>query len=175
MLEVIEEMIILSMTNEELIQHLEIMIPSRMEQEKVTGFSAVLIDKANVIWSKGFGYSHASLKKPMTKNTNTEAGSLSKPVFAYLVLKACEKGLLDLDIPLVNYLSHPKIENMPLFDLITARMVLSHSTGLPNWKDLPPGRELKVYLTPGSRFTYSGEGYQYLQAVPEHFLVIQCL
>lgn len=140
-------------------------IPQAMRREKIVGFSIVLIDKASVIWSKAFGYQNADLKAPLTVNSNLEPGSLTKPLFAYCVLKLCEKGVLALDRPLTTYLSEPYLENDPLLDRITARNVLAHTTGLPNWR--PDGKPLKILFAPGNRFSYSGEGYQYLQKVVE--------
>jgi CubicO group peptidase (beta-lactamase class C family) len=46
--------------------------------------------------------------------------------------------------------------------LITARHVLNHTTGFPNWRQ---GRDLPIQFTPGSQFQYSGEGFSYLQSV----------
>ncbi len=91
---------------------------------------------------------------------------LASPFFAYASLQLVEEGLLDLDRPLIEYLPYPAIENDARLNLITARMVLSHTTGFPNWRD----GSLKIYFQPGERFSYSGEGFVYLQKVAEHLL-----
>ena len=82
---------------------------------------------------------------------------MTKPVFAYAVLKLVDEGKLDLDTPLVKYLSgRYDVGDDPRLDQITARHVLSHRTGFPNWR--PRGdKTLKIYFTPGDRFSYSGE------------------
>jgi CubicO group peptidase (beta-lactamase class C family) len=100
-----------------------------------------------------------------------EACSMSKPVFAYLVLKLVEQGKLELDKPLYDYLPEKFIcddENYP--KQITARMILSHTSGLPNWRKGSEENEspLPIYFKPGTKFSYSGEGIYYLQRVVEH-------
>jgi CubicO group peptidase (beta-lactamase class C family) len=100
---------------------------------------------------------------------------LSKPVFAYLVLRLADEGALDLDRPLHQYLGKPLPEYPDYADLaaepryraITARMVLSHTTGFPNWRWQTKDKKLAILFDPGTRFSYSGEGYRYLQFVVE--------
>ncbi len=46
-------------------------------------------------------------------------------------------------------------------------MVLSHSTGFPNWRSFEPDKRLKYLFTPGAQYSYSGEGYALLQMVVE--------
>jgi CubicO group peptidase (beta-lactamase class C family) len=91
------------------------------------------------------------------------ACSDTKPVFAYGVLKLCEKGVLNLDTPLTKYTSR-RVTADPRVELITARHVLNHTAGFPNWRQ---GRDLPIQFTPGSQYQYSGEGFGYLQAVVE--------
>jgi CubicO group peptidase (beta-lactamase class C family) len=109
---------------------------------------------------------NAKTKEPVTGDAVFEAASLSKPIFAYAVLKLVDSGKLDLDRPLVKYLNRPYIENDDRVNLITAHRVLTHTTGFPNWR--PRGGDLKIFFNPGERFSYSGEGFVYLQKVVEH-------
>lgn len=77
---------------------------------------------------------------------------------------------MNLDTPLVQYLGRPYIENQPLHEKITARMILTHTGGFPNWR--PNGRDsdtpLVVHFEPGTDYLYSGEGFWFLQRVVEH-------
>jgi CubicO group peptidase (beta-lactamase class C family) len=93
--------------------------------------------------------------------------SMSKPVFAYAVMKLCERGVLSLDAPLTKYTPERFLEGDPRLDLITARHVLSQTAGFQNWREEGDG-QLKIYSTPGERFQYSGEGYSYLLSVVTH-------
>lgn len=104
--------------------------------------------------------------EPVEADTVFSAQSLSKPVFAYATLKMCERGILDLDTPLQEYLSELYLPDDTHIGQVTARHVLSHTSGLPNWR--PKGKSLKVLFTPGERFSYSGEGFVFLGKVVEH-------
>ena len=108
-----------------------------------------------------------------------QAASLSKPVFAYAVLKLVEQGRIALDPPVLRYLPHgyrhafdPLKEEAsaaadevtdPRLHAVTVRMLLQHTSGLPNWASGP----LHFKGTPGTRWTYSGEGYVLLQRAVE--------
>ncbi|MCX7279270.1 MAG: serine hydrolase [Burkholderiales bacterium] len=105
-----------------------------------------------------------------------QAASLSKPVFAYAVLKLVEQGKLALDAPLLQYLPdgyrhrHQPLKaepsdlvSDPRLQAVTARMVLTHTSGWPNWASGPLGFEAK----PGSAWGYSGEGFVLLQRAIE--------
>jgi CubicO group peptidase (beta-lactamase class C family) len=154
--------------NDEVIARLERSIPRLMEAGNVPGLSIALIRDAELVWHKGFGVRNTATKSPVTDDTVFEAASLSKPVFAYAVLKLVDSGDLDLDTPFTKYLpgSYDVGDDLRLSQ-ITARHVLSHTTGFPNWR--PRGdTTLKIHFTPGERFSYSGEGYVYLSKVVTH-------
>ncbi len=105
--------------------------------------------------------------------TTFEAASLSKVVGAYIALRLVDQGLIDLDTPLREYWRSPRIGDADPASAITARMVLNHTTGLPNWQISPSDpaiddTHLESLFAPGERFAYSGEGFYLLQKTLEH-------
>ena len=149
----------------ELSARLEKLIPRLMKEGDVPGLSVAIISNGKVIWNHAFGVKSVSTREPVDDNTVFEAASLSKPVMAYAALKLVDAGKLDLDKPLAQYLEKPYLEGDDRLSLITARRVLTHTTGFPNWR--PQGQPLKIVFPPGERFSYSGEGFVYLQKVIE--------
>jgi CubicO group peptidase (beta-lactamase class C family) len=147
---------------------LEREIPRLMAEADIPGLSVAIIRNGNIAWLHNFGLKNAETKLPVDDQTIFEAASLSKPVFAYAVLQLVDSGKLDLDKPLTEYLpGRYDVGDDARLDQITARRVLSHTTGFPNWR--PRGDpKLKMYFTPGDRFSYSGEGFVYLARVVEH-------
>lgn len=148
------------------VARLEQVIPSLMKEGEVPGLGIALIQKGEIVWQQGFGVTNVKTKEPVTTDTIFEAASLSKPVFAYAVLKLVESGKLDLDTPLNKYLpGNYDVTDDTRIGQITARHVLSHQSGFPNWR--PNNGSLRIFFTPGERFSYSGEGYVYLSKVVE--------
>ena len=149
---------------------LDSLLPDLMRQYQVPGVSLAGIEDGNLAWTRQFGVRSIETRQAVTVNTIFEACSMTKPLFAYAMLKLVEQQIIDLDVPLVQYLGRPYIENEPLHQKITARMVLTHTSGLPNWR--PEGRDSEVppvlHFEPGSDFMYSGEGFWFLQRVVEH-------
>ena len=167
------------------ISSLDSQIESLMKAGDVQGLAISIFNKKQPVYKKTFGYKNIESKEPINTETNFYGSSLSKAVFAVLVMKLVEKGVLDLDRPLQNYLPKPIYDYTPskkwhdnysdlkvdsLYKRITARMCLSHTSGFPNWRWDEPDQMLRVKAVPGSRYSYSGEGLVYLQVVLEHFL-----
>jgi CubicO group peptidase (beta-lactamase class C family) len=133
-----------------------------MRENSIPGISAAIIKDGKLAWNKAFGVKSTASKEPVDTETVFEAASVSKTVFAYSVMKLNEKGILKIDEPLTTYLPKPFLEGDPRLNKVTARLVLSHRTGFPNWRS--PDEPLRLYFDPGSDFMYSGEGYFYLQS-----------
>ena len=152
---------------EQITSKLERDVPQWMKEADVPGLSIALVRDGRLVWHHGFGLKDSKTKEPVTEDTVFEAASLSKPVFAYAVLKLVDAGKFDLDKPLNQYLPGDyDVGPDPRLGQITAHRVLSHTTGFPNWR--PRGGALKIYFTPGEKFSYSGEGFIYLSKVIEH-------
>lgn len=137
-----------------------------MRENKVPGLSLVIIENAEMTTHMELGLKNAQKKDLIDQETIFEAASLSKPVFTYGILKLVEDGKLDLDKPLAEYLCYSDVKNDERINSITARIVLTHTTGFPNWR--PKNESLKIYFQPGERYSYSGEGFLYLQKAVEH-------
>ncbi|MFN3693985.1 MAG: serine hydrolase [Ignavibacterium sp.] len=152
------------------IKQIEVLTPELMNELNVPGLSVALITNNKITYSKPFGLADVNTKQAVNENTMFEACSMSKPVFAYLVLKLVEQGKLNLDKPLYLYLPEKFVcEDEEYPKQITARMILSHTSGLPNWRKGEEERNppLPIYFKPGTKFSYSGEGIYYLQRVVE--------
>src|SRR5260370_168114 len=105
-----------------------------LDESFVQGMAIVLIRNGKVGWHRAFGFRDSESKKPVEYGTIFEAASMGKPVFAYAVMKLCERGVLNLDKPLTQYTPERYLEGDPRLDLITARHVLSHTSGFQNWR-----------------------------------------
>ena len=148
---------------ENLVTNFENQIPKLMQAALIPGLSLAIIRDGELFWSKGFGVKNRSTKQPVDNKTIFAAASLTKPLFAYGVLKMVERGQLNLDTPLTKYTDKPYISDSRI-ELVTTRRVLSHTTGFPNWSGSKP---VWFKNQPGTKFGYSGEGFLYLQKVVE--------
>jgi CubicO group peptidase (beta-lactamase class C family) len=145
-----------------------------MRAAHVPGLGLALINDGRTIYVKGYGYRDVARKLPLTSDTVVAAASLTKPVFAYLVMQLADEGVIDLDAPIERYLSRPLPDLPEYADLagderwrkFTPRILLSHTSGLPNWRRFNDGK-LEIKFDPGTRFAYSGEGIDLLQLIVE--------
>ena len=143
---------------------LERHLQERMAELNIPGLSLAIINGGEVVYENAFGYADVEKGRLVTDETIFEGASFSKPVFAFFVMTFVEEGTLDLDRPLYEYYPYPDIAHDERYKEITARMVLSHQGGFPNWRE-DDGGTLRLHFDPGTGYRYSGEGYQYLALV----------
>ena len=139
--------------------------PQLMEKHDVVGLSVAVIRNGKLALSRTYGFGDLESKTALNERSIFKAASLGKPIFAYIVAGLAQQGKIDLDELLMTYDVPPAIKHDPRSQLITARMVLTHTTGLPNLGK--PSKALAFQFTPGEDFLYSGHAFQYLQKAIE--------
>ncbi len=164
------------------VQQLDGKINQLMNEAAVTGMAISIFNDGKPVYHKVFGYKNSETKVLLQTNTNFYGASLSKAVFAVLVMKLVEEKVISLDVPLQLYLPKPvyeygegtswnqdytSLKEEKLYEKITARHCLSHSSGFANWRWDEPDEKLHVHFEPGAQYSYSGEGLCYLQFVIE--------
>jgi len=142
-----------------------------LQKENVPGMQLVHT-KGNRVTAYNLGVRQAGTGEAVTAGTIFQAASLGKVVLAYTALRLHDRGLLDLDRPLLLYGPYPRLAQEPRAARITARMVLAHTSGLPNWAEYPLATTWKTSVlhlnfAPDSCWHYSGEGFVLLQKTLE--------
>jgi CubicO group peptidase (beta-lactamase class C family) len=146
-----------------------------MGAANVPGVGLAIFNDGKIVYLKAYGFRDLEKGRPLTQNSVMSAASFSKVAFAYMMMQLVEEGALDLDRPVYEYLPKPLPEYREYADLagddryrkITARMLLDHTSGFPNWRRFTDDHKLNINFEPGSRFAYSGEGIDLLQLVVE--------
>jgi CubicO group peptidase (beta-lactamase class C family) len=142
---------------------------------KVTGAGIAILNDGKIVYQKTYGSRDLKNSRPLTPDSVMSAASFSKVAFAYMVMQLVQERVLDLDKPVYQYLPKPLPQFNDYSDLagderykkITARMLLDHTAGFPNWRRFNDDGKLHIHFEPGSRFAYSGEGITLLQVVVE--------
>jgi len=152
-----------------------------MQVANVSGVAISVFNTNQPVYTKTFGLADVQKKIPLLPNTEMYGASLSKLVFAYIVMQLVQDKVIDLDKALVEYLPKPlpeykfeskykgyqDIKDDERYKKITARMCLDHTTGFPNWRWFDADQKIKIKFAPGTRYSYSGEGLYLLQFVLE--------
>lgn len=154
-----------------------------MAATQARGLAVAVVDDGRIAYVAAYGQRNAA-GEPLLADTVMYGASLTKAVFAHWVMQLVEDGRLDLDRPLAAYLDKPlpdypndprsgpwrDLAGEPRWRELTARMLLTHSSGFANFAFLEPDRRLRMHFDPGTRYAYSGEGLMLLQFVLERGL-----
>lgn len=160
-------------------EEVDSIVLSVMKLAKVPGIQLAIFNDKQPKYIKSYGFGDSLKTIPVDNNTVWPAASLSKSMFACVVMKLVEEGRFDLDKLVYQYLDYPmyELENnqYDYLDLkddvrykkITGRMLLTHTAGFRNYRWLGNGK-LEIYFEPGTQYHYSGEGIILLQSIIEH-------
>jgi CubicO group peptidase (beta-lactamase class C family) len=156
------------------------LLDSLMTEHGVPGVSLAVFEDKRVLYHHVAGVKDRESRELVDAETAFEAASISKPVFAYIVLTLARDGVLDLDTPFSALgMDLPSVSHDQRWEVLTPRMLLSHVGGLPNWRArlsfeaesyeelFSPDDTLKFVGDPDMQYRYSGEGYVLLQQVVE--------
>lgn len=145
-------------------------INKMMLEVGVPGSSIAIIEDNRVAYAKSYGYKQLENKNLVDNATVFEACSLSKMLLVYVIQQLADQKKIDLYKPLCQYLDYELLKHDSRYKLITAHMILSHSSGIENWQWENDPKVLEIVADPGTKFVYSGEGFQYLAKVAEKIL-----
>ena len=142
------------------------MVHGLMQEHHVPIIGIGIIDSDHSSRVKVFG--QMDDRTPALENTVFNIASLTKPLVFMTTLKLISDGSWKLDEPLHHYWTDPDVSSDPRNLKLTTRHVLSHQSGLPNWRGHEPGGKLSFAFEPGTQWKYSGEGFEYLRQAMEH-------
>lgn len=157
---------------------IDAVVTEMMMRARAPGMGVALIEDGRVAYLKAYGVSDVSTGRPLRADTIMYGASLTKAAFAWMCMTLVDEGRLDLDRPIAAYLPKPLPEYEDYADLtgdprwreFTPRMLLSHTSGMPNFRWLNDDEKLDIKFPPGSRYVYSGEGLNLMQFVLEEGL-----
>ncbi len=152
-----------------------------MQETGAKGLALGVIDGGQVSQVSVYGYRNAA-GAPLETNSIMYGASLTKMAFAYMVLQLVDEGIVDLDRSISDYLTEPlpsytaaEVEDRyarwsdlagdDRWKALTPRMLLNHAPGFANFGFLEPDGKLRFHFDPGSRYSYSGDGFILLQFV----------
>jgi len=160
-------------------------IYERMEYYHVPGVSIAFLNRGEIVWAKGYGYTSADSSRLVDENTIFQAASISKPLTAMAALALVEEGKIGLDDDVNLYLKSWQLEENRFTseEKVTLRRILSHSAGLTvhgfggyaSGEKVPtsvqvlsgedPSNSGRIFpdTVPGAHYSYSGGGYTVMQ------------
>jgi CubicO group peptidase (beta-lactamase class C family) len=141
---------------------------------KKTGIPGIQVvhAKKGETHSYNWGVLRMGADSAVNRETIFQAASLTKVIAAYAFFKLLDQGKMHLDTPLYRYHAYNRLATNPEGQTITARMVLTHRSGLLNWEGAVGSQSwrdsaLHLQFKPGTDYMYSGEGFYFLQLAME--------
>lgn len=146
-------------------------------KKTVVGVAAGYSINGKTIQQSAAGYANKKAGVKFTLDTPVRMGSIAKPMTAIAVMQLVELDLINLDVPIQTYIpDYPKTQ-------ITTRHLLSHTSGIPGYKDgnesnttisypslydaLDLFKNRNLLFEPGTQYSYTTYGYTVLGVIIE--------
>jgi CubicO group peptidase (beta-lactamase class C family) len=115
------------------VQDFDIFVDTVIAERGIPGLSLAVIKGGTLVKLKGYGFANIKKEQPMTPDTPMNIASISKPILGIALLQLKDKGLLDLDADINDYLDF-KVDN-PNTDgeVITVRHLATHTSGIDDY------------------------------------------
>jgi CubicO group peptidase (beta-lactamase class C family) len=161
----------------------DVQVAAAMQATGTRSLALAIVDQGRVVYVKAYGVRTVT-GAPLQVDSIMYGASLTKAVFAYLVLQLVDDHIIALDTPIERYLPKPlsayddedsarrygdysAVGADPRWHSITPRTLLNHASGLPNLTKMEPDGKEHLHFDPGTRYAYSGAGLLLLQLVLE--------
>ena len=163
------------------LKDLEDVLQEIMSRWDIPGLAVGIVQGGEIVYAKGFGVQSLETQIPVTLDSVFCVQSVSKCFVASAVMQLVERGKLDLDAPIVQYLPYFQM-NDEGYRRITIRQILSHTSGMPDMEEseyvefmrhpekddgaaeryVRGLRNRNLIAHPGERFSYSNIAYNVL-------------
>ncbi|WP_150267093.1 serine hydrolase domain-containing protein [Paenibacillus tepidiphilus] len=156
-----------------------------MRKYRIPGASVALVSEGQTVFVRCYGYRNRKKYQAVLPDTLFQAGSIAKSLTAWGVMRLHDRGLLDIDAPVIAYLPDLRVKSSQYeFNKVTVRQLLNHTSGLMREDyygiSMPSNAfQEAVFLNPratgnltlnnepGTSFIYTGGGYTLLQRLVE--------
>ena len=140
-------------------------IEKLLKELKIPSISIGYIENGKLQQVRAFGEQKPNV--PISNNSIYKVASLTKPITALVTLKLVEAGEWNLDESISKYYVDAEVKDRPFLHKLTTITILSQKSGLPNWRYLREDKKLVFEFEPGTKFQYSGEGFEWLRKALE--------
>lgn len=137
-----------------------------LQKSKIPALGIAYIENGRVKTMKLYGDLKPGVPAPI--NAIFNVASITKTITNMVTLNLVNTGKWALDEPVARYWTDPDLKDDQRSRQLTTRDILTHRTGFPNWRSQLPGGKLAFQADPGTKFQYSGEGFEYLRHALEN-------
>lgn len=148
-----------------LMERVDAFVGEWMAAERAPALQLAVTGRDGLLAQRAYGFADVAAQQPLDNDHLFEFGSIGKSFTAIVCLQLVEEGVLDLQVPVTDYLPWFFIPSR--YEPITIHHLLTHTAGLINGSDFAPDPRYEVWAlreseasAPGVKARYSNAGYK---------------